>query len=594
MENNFSKRRKSSAKSIQEKIEFESDPKTGYNLVYGVMENPPIIVSLSLAIQNILTLLTGAMGFAAVLADLVCVDATDPLRAQLFSTTVVLSGIATVAQTSFGTRLPVFQGPSISYLPPLLSISRLDAWKCPPRYSTVYSNGTEMEGNSTALSEHFTSEVQHKKLMIFSGSLVCASFFEVVVAFLGIPGIIGRLVSPITVCVTLMTIGLSLLEVALRYSVLAPAVSLPTAVCGSVFILYLNGVVLKIPPWSKTPKEVAIFRNYPLLLAVGIGWGLSYILTILNFFPPDPNSRSFNARTDTKLELIERTPWVSLPYPGQYGPPKFQIAIFLGFLLSTINSIIESMGDYYAASKLCSVPPPPKHAINRGLFSEGIAGVIAGFMGASHATTSYSTHIALIGITKVASRVVLNIAGILVIIMGIIGKVAAALATIPDPVVGALNFIGLNMMLSIGLTNLQKTTLNTRNTLIIGTALGVGWLASDYIEKFPGDIDTGYFELDQILKIVLGTPTFIGTILAIFLDNTIPGTLSERGMQHLLPDAAPIKKAKYHTGEIVYEFPSIQNFFNNHQSIFGKLPIFPPKKSDEEEEETENLNDEMV
>lgn len=59
------------------------------------------------------------------------------------------------------------------------------------------------------------------------------------------------------------------------------------------------------------------------------------------------------------------------------------------------------MGDYYAASKLCAVPPPPRHAINRGLFSEGLAGVLAGFMGASHATTSYSTHIALIGITRV-------------------------------------------------------------------------------------------------------------------------------------------------------------------------------------------------
>lgn len=44
------------------------------------------------------------MGFASVLADLVCVDVTDPLRAQLFSTTVILSGVATVAQTSLGTR----------------------------------------------------------------------------------------------------------------------------------------------------------------------------------------------------------------------------------------------------------------------------------------------------------------------------------------------------------------------------------------------------------------------------------------------------------------------------------------------------------
>ncbi|XP_014779337.1 solute carrier family 23 member 1 [Octopus bimaculoides] len=593
MENGTSPRRKSSNKLDSEEVNFDEDPNLKYNLVYGVLENPPIYVSLSLAVQNILTLLAGAMGFAAVLADLVCVDVTDPLRAQLFSTTVILAGVATVAQTSLGTRLPVFQGPSISYLPPMLSISRLDNWKCPPKYQIDYINGSTVEPNTTLISKHFTTEYQHKKLMVFSGSLVCASFFEVVVAFFGIPGIFGRLVSPVTVSVTLITIGLSLLEIALKYSALAPAVAIPTAACASVFILYLNGVTLKFPPWSKKPKEIAIFRNYPLLLAVGIGWILCYIFTVSNYYPSDPNSRSFNARTDTKLDLIQRTPWFSFPYPGQYGPPKFEIAIFLGFLLSTINSIIESMGDYYAASRLCAVPPPPRHAINRGLFSEGLAGVLAGFMGASHATTSYSTHIALIGITRVASRIVLNIAGVMVIIMAILGKVAASLATIPDPVVGAINFTGLTMMLSVGITNLQKTALNARNTLIIGSSLGLSWVSSSWLYTYPDDINTGNFELDQILKIILGTQTFVGTLTAILLDNTIPGTLTERGMHHLLPETENTEKPTYHTGEIVYEFPSIQNFLNKHQSIFGKLAILPPKKVIEVDEETEKLKDEI-
>ncbi|CAI9715241.1 solute carrier family 23 member 1-like isoform X3 [Octopus vulgaris] len=333
MENNTSTRRKSSNKFDSKEVDYEEDPKLGYNLVYGVLDNPPIYVSLSLAVQNILTLLAGAMGFAAVLADLVCVDVTDPLRAQLFSTTVILSGVATVAQTSLGTR---------------------------------------------------------------------------------------------------------------------------TAACASLFILYLNGVTLKFPPWSKKPKEIAIFRNYP-----------------------------------------------------------------------------------------------------------------------------------------VASRIVLNIAGVLLIIMAILGKVAASLATIPDPVVGAINFTGLTMMLSVGLTNLQKTALNARNTLIIGTSLGLSWVSSSWLYTYPNDINTGNFELDQILKIVLGTQTFVGPLVAIFLDNTIPGTLTERGMQHLLPETDTTEPPNYHTGEIVYEFPRIQNFLNKHQSVFGKLAILPPKKVIEVDEETEKLKDEI-
>lgn len=75
--------------------------------------------------------------------------------------------------------------------------------------------------------------------------------------------------------------------------------------------------------------------------------------------------------------------------------------------------------------------------------------------------------------------------------MAILGKVAASLATIPDPVVGAINFTGLTMMLAIGLTNLQKTTLNARNTLVIGTSLGLSWVSSSWLYSYPGDINTG-------------------------------------------------------------------------------------------------------
>jgi nucleobase transporter 1/2 len=77
------------------------------------------------------------------------------------------------------------------------------------------------------------------------------------------------------------------------------------------------------------------------------------------------------------------------------------VAIFLGFIIATIASVLESVGDYFAAASVCQVPPPPAHAINRGIAIEGLGSILSGAIGAGHATTSFSQNIASIAITKV-------------------------------------------------------------------------------------------------------------------------------------------------------------------------------------------------
>jgi len=50
---------------------------------------------------------------------------------------------------------------------------------------------------------------------------------------------------------------------------------------------------------------------------------------------------------------------------------------------------------------LSAAPLPTKEAVNRGLMVEGIGSLLAGAWGTGNGTTSYSTNIAAIGITKV-------------------------------------------------------------------------------------------------------------------------------------------------------------------------------------------------
>ena len=75
-------------------------------------------------------------------------------------------------------------------------------------------------------------------------------------------------------------------------------------------------------------------------------------------------------------------------------------------IAGVIAGVVESIGDYYACARMSGAPPPPPHAINRGIGIEGIACFIAGAFGTGTATTSFSENIGVIGITRVSILVI--------------------------------------------------------------------------------------------------------------------------------------------------------------------------------------------
>jgi nucleobase transporter 1/2 len=79
----------------------------------------------------------------------------------------------------------------------------------------------------------------------------------------------------------------------------------------------------------------------------------------------------------------------------------FQAGLFVAFLNATFVSIIDSIADYYACARISRVPPPPVHAVNRGIAVEGLMCIISGLFGTGHGTTTSGGHIGSIGITKV-------------------------------------------------------------------------------------------------------------------------------------------------------------------------------------------------
>lgn len=71
---------------------------------------------------------------------------------------------------------------------------------------------------------------------------------------------------------------------------------------------------------------------------------------------------------------------------------------------------------------------------------------------------------------------------------------------------------------------------SSRNLYIIGISLFLPLVLCQWMQKHPGAINTGIDELDGTLSVLLGTTILVGGFLGCLLDNLIPGTRHERGL----------------------------------------------------------------
>ncbi|KAK3789932.1 hypothetical protein RRG08_004044 [Elysia crispata] len=286
----------------------------------------------------------------------------------------------------------------------------------------------------------------------------------------------------------------------------------------------------------------------------------------------DPEKWGYAARTDIQLHVLQESKWFRLPYPGQWGMPKVNLAGVLGMMAGMLASVIESLGDYYACARLSGAPSPPGYAINRGIGVEGITCILAGVWGTGGGNTSYSENVGAIGITKVGSRLVVQTAGILMILLGCLGKFGALFVTIPEPVVGGLFYILFGMVGAVGISNLQFVPLNSpRNLFVFGVPLFFGLSVPGWLNKNPGAIVTGNENLDQVLRVLCGTNMLVGGALAFLLDNTIPGTPKERG----LVAWGKVEGTNETKGDLsVYNLPLIQPWLDRLPFI-RYIPVCP-------------------
>jgi uracil-xanthine permease len=452
-------------------------------MVYTLDEIPkPFGKAFFLGLQHVLTMFGATVAVPLILSP--NLKMTPEQTAVLVASVMLCSGVATFFQVNFGTRLPIIQGVSFSFLGPFFAIIGL----------TVAQGG-------------------NVSMQYIAGAIILGALVEMLVGFTGLIGKLQKFVSPVVIGPVIALIGLALFEVGAPFAggnwILAGIV----IICAFVFSLILG------------PKK-PFFSLFPILLAVVVAYVVALVLSVTGVFAA--GSAGFVDFAAVKAAPWVRPPWGAGGWVLPWGMPKFDVGFLLVVLAGYLASMIESYGDYHAIAAAADAGVPTDKQISRGIGMEGVGCFFTGLLG-GFASTSYTENIGLVGLTRVASRYVVNIAVVILVFLGIFGKFGGAVATIPGPIVGGLYCTLFGLIASIGLSNSAKADLSSmRNMMIMGFILFMGLSVPAYFKGTPLVLEAEW--LANIINSIGQTGMAVAAILGLILDNVIPGTPGERGI----------------------------------------------------------------
>ncbi|XP_019925114.3 solute carrier family 23 member 2 [Magallana gigas] len=556
-------------------VEVETDPKQ--HILYSARDHPPIYLTIFFGFQHTLISISGVMAVSLLVSDVTCANLDDDIKSTLLSSSLLMSGICTIMMSLIGSRLPLFQGAASDFLVPLLAMQALNKSRCNLlQTSDTDTNQTTFTNSSGILivnqREFILSNIQE-----LQGSLVAAGTIQFLIGATGLVSLLLKFIGPITIVPTLFLSCVFLVRACVKFASVNWGISFMVAAVSLILSLYLSHHNTPFPMWTRKKgfhiMWFPLHQVYSILIGILVGWFVCGVMTAAGAFSPGDKL----ARTDTGLDAIIKADWFRIPYPGQFGPISFSTSVFVGFLIGTVTSILDSIGDYYACAKMCNLPPPPAHSVNRGIAIEGFCSLIAGFFGCGHATTTYGGNVGAIGVTKVSSRDVFITTGVIYFIFGIIGKISAVFLTIPYPVLGGVLFVMYGMFIGVVLSNLQVVSLSSsRNLAIMGTAILFGLMIPYWLETNPDAIQTGSATTDGMIKLLLINPNLCGGVSACFLDNTVRGTLKERGIEawQKMIDEKAYDMEEFDGDVTIYDIPLPR--FLKESKLFRRLPFIPP------------------
>ncbi|XP_038903917.1 nucleobase-ascorbate transporter 11 isoform X2 [Benincasa hispida] len=481
----------------------------------GPTENPGYVPLIYYGLQHFLSLVGSVVFIPLIMVP--AMGGTDKDTATVISTLLLVSGITTILHSYFGTRLPLVQGSSFVYLAPALIIMN----------AQEYRNLTEHKFR------HIMRELQ--------GAIIVSSIFQSILGFSGLMSLFLRLINPLVVAPTVAAIGLAFFSYGFPQAGSCVEISIPHIVLLLIFTL--------------VPLSVMIIWAYAFFLTAGGAY---------NFTGCSPDVPSSNIIVDacrrhaytmkhcrTDVSSAWRTAaWVRIPYPLQWGVPIFHIKTSIIMIMVSLVSSVDSIGTYHTVALHVASKPPTPGIVSRGIALEGFCSILAGLWGTGAGSTTLTENVHTIHVTKVANRRALVVGAVFLIFVSFIGKVGAVLASIPLALAASVLCFTWALTVALGLSTLQYSqTASIRNMTIVGVSLFLGLSIPAYFQQFQsetslilpsylvpyaaasnGPTHTGNKQFDFVFNALMSLNMVVTFLIAIVLENTVPGSRQERGV----------------------------------------------------------------
>lgn len=178
-------------------------------------------------------------------------------------------------------------------------------------------------------------------------------------------------------------------------------------------------------------------------------------------------------RSSMDFALVQQAAWFALPHFTKMSF-SWQAIVFMAPV--AIAPIIEHVGDIYAISEIAGKDFVKDPGLRRTMFGDGLACTLAAFLGGAPVTT-YSEVTGAVALTKVTDPACMRIAAVSAILISIIGKVGAAIQTIPQAVLGGIMLLLFGSIASVGINNMVKAKIDmnkSRNLVIASVILTTG------------------------------------------------------------------------------------------------------------------------
>ena len=396
---------------------------------------PPLGQALPLGLQHVLAMFASNVTPAIIVAGAAGLGFGSPEQIYLIQMAMLFAGIATLFQTigigPVGARLPIMQGTSFAFVGVLAGLAAT-------------------QGLSVALTSCIIAGLIHFAL----GSVISSirSWFP-----------------PLVTGLVILAIGLYLIPVGIKYAAGGAADFQMTADSfGSLkhWSVALTVIIVALLVKFRTSGALS---NAAILIGLLAGYALAYMLGMVSF------GGVAKASMITNLQVM--------PYGFE-----FNLGAVIAVTLISIVSAVETVGDASATTKAGAGRTATDEEISGATYADGLGTAVAGVFGGLP-NTSFSQNVGIVGMTGVMSRHVVTIAGIILVLAGLLPKIGAIIASMPMPVLGGGVIVMFGMVAAAGMNVLSEVKMTRRNMIIIAISLTAGLglnLVPSAVQYLPG------------------------------------------------------------------------------------------------------------